>query len=97
MSSSDSSGSSSFFSSFFSAAAGAAPPAAAPPAAGAPPPPDPTPEPMLVIRLLTSMPSRALANRPGQYGSMSTLAAFRMVEIFSSVTATSSSTRISAE
>uniref|UniRef100_A0A2M3YXW3 Uncharacterized protein n=1 Tax=Anopheles braziliensis TaxID=58242 RepID=A0A2M3YXW3_9DIPT len=96
MSSSDSSGSSSFFSSFFSAA-GAAPPAAAPPAAGAPPPPDPTPEPMLVIRLLTSMPSRALANRPGQYGSMSTLAAFRMVEIFSSVTATSSSTRISAE
>uniref|UniRef100_A0A2M3ZZB0 Putative secreted protein n=1 Tax=Anopheles triannulatus TaxID=58253 RepID=A0A2M3ZZB0_9DIPT len=96
MSSSDSSGSSSFFSSFFSAAAGAAPPAAAPPAAGAPPP-DPTPEPMLVIRLLTSMPSRALANRPGQYGSISTLAAFRMVEIFSSVTATSSSTRISAE
>uniref|UniRef100_A0A2M3ZZE9 Putative secreted protein n=1 Tax=Anopheles triannulatus TaxID=58253 RepID=A0A2M3ZZE9_9DIPT len=96
MSSSDSSGSSSFFSSFFSAAAGAAPPAAAPPAAGAPPP-DPTPEPMLVIRLLTSMPSRALANRPGQYGSMSTPAAFRMVEIFSSVTATSSSTRISAE
>uniref|UniRef100_A0A2M3ZYA9 Putative secreted protein n=1 Tax=Anopheles triannulatus TaxID=58253 RepID=A0A2M3ZYA9_9DIPT len=96
MSSSDSSGSSSFFSSFFSAAAGAAPPAAAPPAAGAPPP-DPTPEPMLVIRLLTSMPSRALANRPGQYGSISTPAAFRMVEIFSSVTATSSSTRISAE
>uniref|UniRef100_A0A2M4CK10 Putative secreted protein n=1 Tax=Anopheles darlingi TaxID=43151 RepID=A0A2M4CK10_ANODA len=86
MSSSDSSGSSSFFSSFFSAAAGAAPPA-----------PDPTPEPMLVIRLLTSIPSRALANRPGQYGSMSTPAAFRMVEIFSSVTATSSSTRISAE
>ncbi|CAD0195253.1 unnamed protein product [Chrysodeixis includens] len=95
MSSSDSSGSSSFFSSLASAA-GAAPPAAA---AGAAPPAGaaPTPDPMLVIKSRTLMPSRALAKRPGQYGSTSTLAAFRMVEIFSPVTATSSSTRMRAE
>lgn len=81
MSSSDSSGSSSFFSSLAASAAGAAAEAAAgaPPAAGA----APTPEPMFVIRSRTLMPSRALAKRPGQYGSTSTLAAFKMVEIFS--------------
>ena len=80
MSSSDSSSGSSFFSSFFSSAA-AAPPAAgaAPPAAGAAPTPDPT----LVMRSLTLQLSRALANRPGQYGSTSTPAALRMVWIFS--------------
>lgn len=80
MSSSSSSSDSSFFSSFFldstgasAAAAGAAAPAEAAPA----------PEPMLVIKFLTSTPSKALANNDGQYGSTSTLAAFKMVEIFS--------------
>jgi hypothetical protein len=38
---------------------------------------------MLVISSLTLQLSRALAKRPGQYGSTSTLAAFRRVEIFS--------------
>lgn len=41
------------------------------------------PDPMLEIKDLTSIPSRALAKSPGQYGSTSTLAAFKMVEIFS--------------
>lgn len=81
ISSSDPSSDSSFFSSFFSAAGAAAAAAAgaAAPAAGA----APTPEPMLVISSLTLTPSNALANKPGQYGSTSTLAAFKMVEIFS--------------
>lgn len=43
----------------------------------------PAPDPMLVIKFFTSTPSRALAKRLGQYGSTSTLAAFKMVEIFS--------------
>merc|ERR1719384_1545467 len=43
------------------------------------------------------MPWRALANRLGQMGSTSTLAAFRMVVILSAVTATSSSASIRAE
>merc|ERR1712099_35949 len=91
MSSSDSSSGSSFFSSLgassAAAAAGAAPPA---PAAGAAPTPDPT----LETRSLMLTDSRHLAKRPGQKGSTETLAAFKMVEIFSAVTATSSSARI---
>ena len=81
MSSSDSSSGSSFFAS----AAGAAAPAsaaaagAAPPAAGA----DPTPDPTLLINSLTSIDSQHLAKSPGQKGSTSTLAAFKMVLIFS--------------
>lgn len=80
MSSSEASDSDSFFfSSFFSsAAAGAAVTAAA-----APPLAAPAPDPMFVINPLTSIPSKALAKRPGQYGSTSTLAAFKIVEIFS--------------
>uniref|UniRef100_A0A1L8D872 Uncharacterized protein n=1 Tax=Nyssomyia neivai TaxID=330878 RepID=A0A1L8D872_9DIPT len=94
MSSSDSSGSSSFFSSFLAAAgASAAAAAAGAPAAGA----APAPEPIFVIRSFTLIPSRALAKSPGQYGSTSTLAAFKIVLIFSPVTATSSSTRMRAE
>ncbi len=61
---------SSFFSSSAGAASSAAPPAAAPPAAGAaaaPPPPEPTFRSMS----LTSLPSRALANRVAQMGSTS--------------------------
>merc|ERR1719429_905941 len=65
---------------------------AAPPAAGA----APTPDPILVISSFRSQLSRALAKRPGQYGSNSTPAALRMVEIFSGVTATSSSARMRA-
>lgn len=53
--------------------------AAAAAAAGAAPAPDP----MLEMRFLTSTPSRALAKSPGQYGSTSTLAAFKRVVIFS--------------
>lgn len=45
------------------------------PAAGA----APTADPMLVIKSLTLAFSRALANKPGQYGSTSTLAALRTV------------------
>lgn len=71
---------SSFFSSFL-ASAGAA--AAAAGAAAAPAGAAPAPEPMLLIKFLTSTPSRALAKRLGQYGSTSTLAAFRRVAIFS--------------
>ena len=56
--------------------------AAGAPPAGAAPAPDPT----LVMRALTSTPSKALAKRPGQYGSTLTSAAFRMVEIFSAYT-----------
>lgn len=78
-SSSSSSDSSFFFSSFFSATAATGAAAAAAPAAGA----APTPEPMFVIKSLTLMPSKALAKRDGQYGSTSTLAAFKIVEIFS--------------
>ncbi|KAJ8979554.1 hypothetical protein NQ317_017703 [Molorchus minor] len=75
ISSSDSSGSDSGFSSFAGAAAAAAAgAAAAPPVAGA----APTPELMLVIRSRMLTPSKALAKRPGQYGSTSTLAAFKM-------------------
>ena len=59
------------------AAAGAAPPAAA--AAGAAPAPDPT----LATRSLMLTDSRHLAKRPGQKGSTVTLAAFKMVLIFS--------------
>ena len=58
------------------AAAGAAPPAAA---AGAAPAPDPT----LATRSLMLTDSRHLAKRPGQKGSTVTLAAFKMVLIFS--------------
>ena len=57
-----------------------------PDAAGAAPLPAgaaPTPDPMLEIKFLTSTPSRALAKRLGQYGSTSTLAAFKSVAIFS--------------
>lgn len=54
-------------------------PAAAAPAAGA----APTPEPTLVIMLLRLRPSKALANKPGQYGSTLTSAAFKIVWIFS--------------
>jgi len=43
----------------------------------------PTADPMLVIKSLTLAFSKALANKPGQYGSTSTLAAFRTVWIFS--------------
>lgn len=52
---------------------------AAAPAAGA----APTADPMFVIKSLTLALSRALANKPGQYGSTSTLAALRTVWIFS--------------
>merc|ERR1719309_571711 len=83
MSSSSSSSDSSFL-------AGAASSAGA--AAGA----DPTPAPTDVMRVFMSQDSRALEKRPGQYGSTSTPAAFRMVFIFSGVMATSSSARISA-
>jgi hypothetical protein len=41
------------------------------------------PAPIFVINDLTSIPSRAFAKSPGQYGSTSTLAALRIVEIFS--------------
>lgn len=58
---------------YLPAAAGAAAPAGAAPA----------PDPMLLIRFLTSTPSKAFAKRLGQYGSTSTLAAFRSVAIFS--------------
>lgn len=43
----------------------------------------PTPDPMFVIKFLTSTPSRAFAKRLGQYGSTSTDAAFNKVESFS--------------
>lgn len=79
MSSSDSSGSDSFFSSFL-ASAGAPAAAAGPAEAG---PAAPTPDPMFVIKSLTLQPSKALANKPGQYGSTSTLAALRIVWSFS--------------
>jgi len=49
------------------------------PAAGA----APTADPMFEIKSLTFADSKALANKPGQYGSTSTLAAFRIVWIFS--------------
>merc|ERR1711992_242877 len=89
MSSSDSSSGSSFFSSLGASSAAAAA-GAAPPAAGAAPTPDPTFETKSLI--LTD--SRHLEKRPGQKGSTETLAAFKMVLIFSAVTATSSSARI---
>ena len=81
MSSSDSSSGSSFFSS----AAGAAAPPASAAAAGAAPPAgaDPTPDPTLLINSLISIDSQHLAKSPGQKGSTSTLAAFKMVVIFS--------------
>merc|ERR1712156_20001 len=82
ISSSDSSSGSSFFSSLGASSAAAA--------AGAAPTPDPT----LETRSLMLTDSRHLAKRPGQKGSTETLAAFKMVEIFSAVTATSSSARI---
>merc|ERR1719318_1492898 len=66
--------------------------AGAAPAAGA----DPTPDPTVVIRVFRSQDSRALAKSPGQYGSTSTPAAFRMVVSFSGVMATSSSARMRA-
>ena len=69
--------------------AGAAPPAAGAPTPAAEGPAAPTPEPTVVIKLFKSQDSRALANRPGQYGSTSTPAALRMVVIFSGVMATS--------
>ena len=63
---------SSAFSSAGASAEAAAPPAAAPPAAGAAAPPEPT----FRRRSLTSLPSRALAKREVQMGSISgTLAA----------------------
>jgi len=43
----------------------------------------PTADPMFVIKSLTLAFSKALANKPGQYGSTSTLAALRIVWIFS--------------
>lgn len=43
----------------------------------------PTADPMFVIKSLTFAVSKALANKPGQYGSTSTLAAFKIVWIFS--------------
>jgi len=46
----------------------------------------PTADPMFVIKSLTFAVSKALANKPGQYGSTSTLAAFRIVWIFSPYT-----------
>ena len=81
MSSSDSSSGSSFFSS----AAGAAAPPASAAAAGAAPPAgaDPTPDPTLLINSLIETDSQHLAKSPGQNGSTSTLAAFKMVVIFS--------------
>lgn len=51
-----------------------------PPATGDP---APTPEPTLVMSSFGLIPSRAFANNPGQYGSTSTPAAFRIVWIFS--------------
>merc|ERR1719315_675415 len=85
MSSSSSSSDSSFL-------AGAASSAGAAAAAGA----DPTPDPTEVMRVFKLQDSRAFEKRPGQYGSTSTPAAFRMVFIFSGVMATSSSARIRA-
>jgi len=84
MSSSDSSSDSCFFSSFFSSSLASAspPPAGAPPAAGAAAPPAPG-APALWIRLSRLCPSRALAKRPGQKGSTSTLAALISFSIFS--------------
>merc|ERR1712002_704427 len=92
MSSSDSSSGSSFFSSLGASSAAAAAGAAPPPAAGAAPTPDPT----LETRSLILTDSRHFAKRPGQKGSTLTLAAFKMVLIFSAVTATSSSARTKA-
>lgn len=83
MSSSDSS-SDSFFSSFFSSSLvspPSSPAAGAPPAAGAAPPAPGAPA--LWIRLSRLCPSRALAKRPGQKGSTSTLAALISFSIFS--------------
>jgi hypothetical protein len=65
---------------FSSSAASSAPPAAAGPAA---PPPPPPPLETVVSRSLMSLPSRALAKRPGQYGSISTPAAVTRVLMFS--------------
>ena len=87
ISSSDSGSDSFFFSSFLSpplppppaAAAAGASAAATPAAAGAAPALAPT----FVIKSLIDTPSNALANKPGQYGSISTLAAFKIVWIFS--------------
>merc|ERR1719206_1458659 len=92
--SSSSSSSDSSFLAGAASAAGAAPLAAAGAAAAAGA--EPTPDPTVVIRVLRSHDSRALAKSPGQYGSTSTPAALRMVVIFSGVMATSSSARIKA-
>lgn len=84
ISSSEPSSESSFFSSFFfsaAAATGAAAPGAATAAAAAGA--APTPEPILVIKSFTFTFSNAFAKRLGQYGSTSTLAAFKIVAIFS--------------
>ena len=73
--SSDSSSGSSFFSSSFSAGAASPPPAPPPPpppAAAIPPPP---PAPTLVIKSSMFLFAKSLANSPGQYGSIVTLAA----------------------
>merc|ERR1711966_268608 len=81
--------SSSGSSSFFFSSAGAAPASAAPLAAG----PAAGPEPTLVRRAAMSCPSRALAKRPGQYGSTSLPLALMILFNLSAVMPSSASWR----
>merc|ERR1711890_103538 len=86
MSSSDSSEDDSFLASSLASSA------AAPPAGAAAPAPDP----MFEIKSETLTSFKAPAKRPGQNGSTSTLADFKMVAILSAVISTPSSLRINA-